>query len=83
MLRKDHREATAWVDSLRIVVPMATGPKKSQFKPSLDGENIETEHWEDALHWMERPIARFRRTYALPAAMSSSDRTTKRHRLGD
>ena len=31
---------------------MAVQPAKEPTRGPLDGENIETEHWEDARHWM-------------------------------
>jgi hypothetical protein len=31
---------------------MATGPQETPAHGPLEGEDIDTEHWEDARHWM-------------------------------
>jgi hypothetical protein len=39
-------------NGLRIVMTMATGGPGRPAAGPLEGEDIETEHWEDARHWM-------------------------------
>jgi hypothetical protein len=37
---------------IRIVMNMPEGPEKPSESVPLEGEDIDTEHWEDARHWM-------------------------------
>ena len=46
----DHRKKFS--NRVPIVKTMPEGPEKQSESIPLDGEDIETEHWEDARHWM-------------------------------
>src|ERR1019366_10703250 len=46
----DHRNKFS--NRVPIVLRMPEGPEKPSESIPLDGEDLETEHWEDARHWM-------------------------------
>src|SRR5665213_2546961 len=46
----DHRKKLS--NRVPIVTRMPEGPEKQAPSAPLDGEDLETEHWEDARHWM-------------------------------